>query len=195
MFINRRLKEINLKIVYYGPALSGKTTNLQYIHAHTNPRIRGELVSIKTHEDRTLFFDFLQIELGEVMGLKPKFQLYTVPGQVYYLASRKLVLQGADGVIFVADSQANRLDDNLKSLQDMKGHLIEMGYQVENFPLVTQFNKRDLPDIAPVSLLRSTLAANGRPCFESVAIEGEGVFDTLKAIIQRVVGKVQGEIR
>jgi len=194
MFINRRLKEINLKIVYYGPALSGKTTNLQYIHAHTNPNIRGELVSVKTHEDRTLFFDFLQLQLGQVMGLKPKFHLYTVPGQVYYVASRKLVLQGADGVIFVADSQVNRLNDNLESLQGMKGHLAEMGYKVDDFPLVIQFNKRDLLNVAPVSLLRSTLAANGRPCFESVAIEGEGVFDTLKAIIQRVVGKVQGKI-
>jgi len=194
MFINRGLKEINLKIVYYGPALSGKTTNLQYIHAHTNPNIRGELVSIKTHKDRTLFFDFLQLELGEVMGLKPKFHLYTVPGQVFYVASRKLVLQGADGVVFVADSQVNRLDDNIESLQDMKGYLAEMGCQPDDFPLVIQFNKRDLPNVAPVPLLRSTLAANGRPCFEAVAIEGEGVFDTLKVIIQRVVGKVQGEI-
>ena len=194
MFINRGLKEINLKIVYYGPALSGKTTNLQYIHAHTNPNIRGELVSIKTHKDRTLFFDFLQLELGEVMGLKPKFHLYTVPGQAFYVASRKLVLQGADGVVFVADSQVNRLDDNIESLQDMKGYLAEMGCQPDDFPLVIQFNKRDLPNVAPVPLLRSTLAANGRPCFEAVAIEGEGVFDTLKVIIQRVVGKVQGEI-
>jgi signal recognition particle receptor subunit beta len=194
MFINRGLKEINLKIVYYGPALSGKTTNLQYIHAHTNPRIRGELVSIKIQQDRTLFFDFLQLELGEVMGLKPKFHLYTVPGQVFYVASRKLVLQGADGVVFVADSQANRLDDNIESLQDMKGHLTEMGYKVDGFPLMIQFNKRDLPNIAPVSLLRSTLATNGQPCLEAVATEGEGVFDTLKVIIQQVVDKVQGEI-
>ena len=194
MFINRGLKEINLKIVYYGPALSGKTTNLQYVHAHTNPKIRGELVSIKTRENRTLFFDFLQLELGEVMGLKPKFHLYTVPGQVFYVASRKLVLQGADGVVFVADSQVNRLDDNIESLQDMKGYLAKMGCQADDFPLVIQFNKRDLPNAAPVSLLRSTLATNGWPCFEAVAIEGDGVFDTLKAIIQRVVSKVQEEI-
>jgi signal recognition particle receptor subunit beta len=194
MFINRRLKEINLKIVYYGPAMSGKTSNLQYIHTHTNPKIRGELVSVKTHEDRTLFFDFLQLELGEVMGLKPKFHLYTVPGQVFYVASRKLVLQGADGVVFVADSQVHRLDDNIESLQDLKGHLAEMDCQVHDFPLVIQFNKRDLPNAAPFSLLQSTLATNGRPCFEAVAIEGNGVFDTLKAIIQRVVGKVQKEI-
>ncbi len=194
MFINRRLKEINLKIVYYGPALSGKTTNLQYIYTHTNPKIRGELVSVKTHEDRTLFFDFLQLELGEVMGLKPKFHLYTVPGQVFYVASRKLVLQGADGVVFVADSQTSRLDDNIESLQDLKGHLAEMDYQVYDFPLVMQFNKRDVPDAAPLSLLQSSLAANGRPCFEAVAIEGNGVFDTLKAIIRRVVDKVQKEM-
>jgi signal recognition particle receptor subunit beta len=195
MFINHRLKEINLKVVYYGPALSGKTTNLQYIYAHTNPKIRGELVSVKTHEDRTLFFDFLQLELGEVMGLKPKFHLYTVPGQVYYAASRKLVLQGADGVVFVADSRVNRLDDNVESLRDMKGYLLEMGCQVDDFPLVIQFNKRDLPNIAPVSLLRNTLATNGRLCFEAVATEGDGVFDTLKAIIRQVVTKVQNEIR
>jgi signal recognition particle receptor subunit beta len=194
MFINRRLKEINIKIVYYGPALSGKTTNLQYIHAHINPRLRGELVSVKTREDRTLFFDFLQLEPGEVIGLKPKFQLYTVPGQVYYAGSRKLVLQGADGVVFVADSQLNRLNDNLESLLGMNGHLAEMGYKVDDFPLVMQFNKRDLPNVAPLSLLRNTLAANGRPCFEAVATEGDGVFDTLKAIIQRVVSKVQGQI-
>ena len=194
MFINRRLKEINIKIVYYGPALSGKTTNLQYIHAHINPGLRGELVSVKTHEDRTLFFDFLQLEPGEVIGLKPKFQLYTVPGQVYYAGSRKLVLQGADGVVFVADSQLNRLNDNLESLLGMNGHLAEMGYKVDDFPLVMQFNKRDLPNVAPLSLLRNTLAANGRPCFEAVATEGDGVFDTLKAIIQRVVSKVQGQI-
>jgi signal recognition particle receptor subunit beta len=194
VFINRRLKEINLKIVYYGPALSGKTTNLQYIHAHTNPRIRGDLVSVKTNEDRTLFFDFLQLELGEVMGLKPKFHLYTVPGQVYYAASRKLVLQGADGVVFVADSQLSRLNDNIESLRDMKSYLAEMGCQADDFPLVIQFNKRDLPNVAPISLLQSTLAVNGRTCFEAVATEGNGVFDTLKTIIQRVVGKVQKEI-
>jgi signal recognition particle receptor subunit beta len=194
MFINRRRKEINLKIVYYGPALSGKTTNLQYIHAHTNPRLRGKLVSVKTNEDRTLFFDFLQLEPEKVMGLKPKFQLYTVPGQVYYAFSRKLVLQGADGVVFVADSQLNRLNDNLESLLDMNGHLAEMCYKVDDFPLVIQFNKRDLPNVAPLSLLRSTLAANGRPCFEAVATEGDGVFDTLKAIIQRVVSKLQRQI-
>jgi signal recognition particle receptor subunit beta len=194
MFINWRLREINLKIVYYGPALSGKTTNLEYIHAHTNPKIRGELVSIKTRENRTLFFDFLQLELGEVMGLKPKFHLYTVPGQVFYVASRKLVLQGADGVVFVADSQVNRLDDNIESLQDMKGYLAKMGCQADDFPLVIQFNKRDLPNAMPFSLLQSALATNGQPCFEAIAIEGNGVFDTLKAIIQQVVGKVQKEI-
>ena len=124
MLINRGLKEINLKIVYYGPALSGKTTNLQYIHTHINPRIRGELVSIKTLEDRTLFFDFLQLELGEVMGLKPKFQLYTVPGQVFYVASRKLVLQGADGVVFVADSQLNRKNEN-RTIAEKPGRFSE----------------------------------------------------------------------
>jgi signal recognition particle receptor subunit beta len=164
---------------------------LQYIHAHTNPNIRGELVSVKTQEDRTLFFDFLQLELGRVMGLTPKFHIYTVPGQVYYVSSRKLVLQGADGVVFVADSQAGRLNDNVQSLRDMRGHLTQMGCRINDFPLVIQLNKRDLPNVIPVSLLRSTLAVNGQPCFEAVATEGEGVFDTLKAVIQRVVSQVQ----
>jgi len=195
VFINRRLRELNLKIVYYGPALSGKTTNLVYIYNHTRPELRGDLISLKTREDRTIFFDYLQLELGQIKGLKPKFNLYTVPGQVYYAASRKLVLQGADGVVFVADSQTYRMVDNVTSLQDMRGYLRELGIDPWSVPLVVQFNKRDLPDAAGVSTLRSLLRLNRSiPCLESVATEGAGVFDTLKTIINLVVSSVQKNI-
>lgn len=194
MFINWKLREINLKIVYYGPALSGKTTNLQYIHAKTNPRIRGELVSLKTRGDRTIYFDFLQVELGQIAGLKPRFNLYTVPGQVYYVGSRKLVLQGADGVVFVADSQRRCMGANAESVRDMEKNLRELGYNPHTMPLVLQCNKRDLPDIAPVPLLQQRLGFDGAPCFASVATEGNAVFDTLKAIINLVIKQVQQQI-
>ena len=191
MFINWRLRELHLKIVYYGPAVSGKTTNLQYIYDKTDPRIRSEMVSLKTRGDRTLYFDFLRLELGKVAGLKPRFNLYTVPGQVYYSSTRKLVLQGVDGVVFVADSQTHRLEENVESMQEMRENLRELGYDPSAVPLVLQCNKRDLPDIVPVSLLHQRLGLNGVPCFESVAIQGIGVFDTLKAIINLVVAKAQ----
>ncbi len=191
MFINWRLRELHLKIVYYGPAVSGKTTNLQYIYDKTDPRIRSEMVSLKTRGDRTLYFDFLRLELGKVAGLKPRFNLYTVPGQVYYSGTRKLVLQGVDGVVFVADSQTHRLEENVESMQEMRENLRELGYDPSAVPLVLQCNKRDLPDIVPVSLLHQQLGLNGVPCFESVAIQGIGVFDTLKAIINLVVAKAQ----
>lgn len=194
MFINWKLREINLKIVYYGPALSGKTTNLQYIHAKSNPNIRGELVSLKTRGDRTIYFDFLQLELGQIAGLKPRFNLYTVPGQVYYVGSRKLVLQGADGVVFVADSQWNRMKANIDMVRNMEQNLREMGYTKNSIPLVLQCNKRDLPAIAPVKLIRHQLGRNGAPCFESTATHGDGVFDTLKAIINLVVKQAQRHI-
>jgi len=195
VFINRRLRELNLKIVYYGPALSGKTTNLVYIFNHTRPELRGDLISLKTREDRTIFFDYLQLELGQIKGLKPKFNLYTVPGQVYYAASRKLVLQGADGVVFVADSQTYRMVDNLTSLQDMRVYLRELGIDPWSLPLVIQFNKRDMPDAAGVPTLRALLRLNNSmPCLESVATKGVGVFDTLKAIINAVVSNVQKSI-
>lgn len=191
MFINWKLREINLKIVYYGPALSGKTTNLEFIHARTNPALRGDLVSLKTREDRTIYFDFLQLELGQIRGLKPKFNLYTVPGQVYYVASRKLVLQGADGVVFVADSGASRLPENLDTLANLIQNLRELGQDPRSFPFILQFNKRDVPDALPVEHLRQALGRNGVPQFEAVAIRGVGVFDTLKAAINTVVTKVQ----
>lgn len=195
MFINRRLRELNLKIVYYGPALSGKTTNLIHIHNYTKPELRGDLISLKTREDRTIFFDYLQLELGQIKGLKPKFNLYTVPGQVYYAASRKLVLQGADGVVFVADSQTYRMVDNVTALQDMHDYLRELGMYRWSLPLVVQFNKRDLPDAAGLSTLRSLLRLDSSTlCIESVATEGIGVFDTLKTIINAVVSNVQKNI-
>ena len=194
MFINWKARELNLKIVYYGPALSGKTTNLEWIHKKTSPKMRGDLVSLKTREDRTIFFDFLQLELGRIRGLKPKFNLYTVPGQVVYAASRKLVLQGADGVVFVVDSQIQRLADNIQSYQAMKRHLAELGLSDGRTPFVVQFNKRDLPNVAPVSLLERYFVYNGTSAFESVAVRGVGVFETLKAAIKLVVSRVQQQL-
>jgi signal recognition particle receptor subunit beta len=194
MFINWKLREINLKIVYYGPALSGKTTNLQYIYAKTSPNIRGELVSLKTRGDRTLYFDFLQLELGQIAGLKPRFNLYTVPGQVYYVGSRKLVLQGADGVVFVADSQWDRLKANVETMHDMEENLRALGCNPRVMPLVLQCNKSDLPNIAPIPLIRQQIGRDGVPCFASAATQGGGVFDTLKAIINLVVAQTQRQL-
>ncbi|MCB0191103.1 MAG: GTPase domain-containing protein [Anaerolineae bacterium] len=193
MFINWQLRELNLKVVYYGPALSGKTTNLEQIHQHTNPKQRGELVSLKTREDRTLYFDFLQLELGKISGLTPKIHLYTVPGQSYYEASRKLVLRGADGVVFVADSNKNRVHDNVESWENMKAHLISLNIP-SDLPLIVQLNKRDLPNAIDVTELSQTLGVNGHPVFEAVAVQGKGVFNTLKAIINGVVRRVQREM-
>ena len=191
MFINQKLGELNLKVVYYGPALSGKTTNVEYIHANVDPSLRTELVSLKTQEDRTLFFDFLQLELGRVGGLKPKFNLYTVPGQVIYAASRRLVLEGADGVVFVADSQADRLRDNIDLLGTLAIYLAKMGQGLSDYPMVLQCNKQDLPGALPPEELRICLKQDSVPCLGSVATEGDGVFDTLKTIINLVVSKVR----
>ena len=193
MFINWQLRELNLKVVYYGPALSGKTTNLEQIHSHTNPKQRGELVSLKTREDRTLYFDFLQLELGKISGLSPKIHLYTVPGQSYYEASRKLVLRGTDGVVFVADSNRNRVNENLESWENMKAHLISLNIP-SDLPLIVQLNKRDLPNAMSIPELRQNLGLNGNPVFESIAVQGKGVFNTLKAIINGVVMRVQREM-
>jgi len=194
MFINWKLREINLKIVYYGPALSGKTTTLQQIHAKTNPNMRGDMVSLKTRGDRTIYFDFMQLELGEVSGLKPRFNVYTVPGQVYYVGTRKLVLRGADGVVFVADSQKHRLEANVNSGRDMVKNLKELGFEPKDMPMVLQCNKRDLPDIVPLPVLKKHMGMNGLPTFESVATKGVGVLDGLKAIINLVVAKAQQQI-
>jgi hypothetical protein len=194
MFINWKLREINLKIVYYGPALSGKTTTLEQIHVKTNPDMRGDMVSLKTRGDRTIYFDFMQLELGEISGLKPRFNVYTVPGQVYYVGTRKLVLQGADGVVFVADSQKHRLDANVESLRDMFKNLQTMGLEPESVPLVLQCNKRDLNNIVPVPEMRKRLGMNGVPTFKTVATEGKGIFDALKTIINLVISKAQKKI-
>lgn len=194
MFINWQLRELNLKIVYYGPALSGKTTNLEQIYTRVDPQRRGELISLKTYEDRTLYFDFLQLELGKISGLTPKIHLYTVPGQIYYEASRRLVLRGADGVVFVADSGADRLKYNLESWQNMKTHLAELNMPLATLPLVVQFNKRDLPNAMLTTSMQNLLHINGTTVFEAIALQGNGVFDTLKAIINKVVSKVQQEL-
>jgi signal recognition particle receptor subunit beta len=191
VFINWKLRELNLKVVYYGPAMAGKTTNLEYIHTRTNPKMRSGLVSLKTREDRTIFFDYMQLELGEIKGLKPRFSLYTVPGQTQYAASRKLVLQGADGVVFVADSGSDQVSDNLWSLASLERYLKEAGYDLGHFPMVLQCNKQDLPQAVAPEALQVRLGWQGVPCLGAVATQGAGVFDTLKAIIHQVVRQVQ----
>jgi signal recognition particle receptor subunit beta len=190
MFVNRKLGELNLKIVYYGPALGGKTTNLEYIYGSIDPRLRSELISLKTQEDRTLFFDFLQLELGPVKGLKPKFNLYTVPGQVIYAATRKLVLEGADGVIFVADSQRWRLDENVALLDSLAVHLGRSIRGLSDYPLVLQCNKQDLRDVFSPVELRGRLTRDHVPCLGSVATQGRGVFETLKTAINLVISRI-----
>lgn len=186
MLINQCRGEINFKIVYYGTAEGGKTTNLEYIYRQVNTTHRGDLVSIKTQGDRTLFFDFLYIELSEINGLRPKFNFYTVPGQTMYAASRRLVLRGVDGVVFVADSQENRLQENIHSLAELREYLRAEDHQLSEFPFILQCNKQDLPTATPPQVLSEQLGLNGRPCFGSIATEGESVFDTMKAIINRV---------
>lgn len=194
MFINPKRGEISIKIVYYGPAWSGKTTNLIQIHSRVNPKLCGDLVSLKTREDRTIFFDFLQLELGRIEGLKPRFNLYTVPGQVRYVASRKLVLQGADGVVFVADSQSALRRHNVLAMRNLQQNLLELGYDPDKFPMVVQFNKRDLPHAVPEALLRADLGRNGALCLSSIATEGVGVFDTLKAIVRLVLAETRKQV-
>ncbi len=186
-FINYSSREINCKIVYYGPGLCGKTTNLQYIYKKTNPEQKGKLISLATETERTLFFDFLPLALGDIKGFRVRFHLYTVPGQVFYAASRKLILKGVDGVVFVADSQIERMEANIESLEDLKINLSEQGYDLEKLPFVIQYNKRDLPNIVPVEELNRILNPNGVPYFEAVATQGIGVFETLKGIAKLVL--------
>jgi len=190
-FINYSSREINCKIVYYGPGLCGKTTNLQYIYNKTNPETKGKLISLSTETDRTLFFDFLPLSLGEIRGFKTRFHLYTVPGQVFYDASRKLILKGVDGVVFVADSQVERMEANIESLQNLKDNLSEQGYDFVKIPLVIQYNKRDLPTAVPVDQLHTELNPWGVPEFETVASRGEGIFDTLKAVAKLVLTELK----
>jgi signal recognition particle receptor subunit beta len=186
-FINYSSREINCKIVYYGPGLCGKTTNLQYIYNRTNPDAKGKMISLATETERTLFFDFLPLSLGEIRGFKTRFHLYTVPGQVFYDASRKLILKGVDGVIFVADSQIDRMEANLESMENLRYNLQEQGYELDNLPFVVQYNKRDLPNVAPVDELRELLNIAMAPDFEAISTTGQGVFDTLKAVAKLVL--------
>lgn len=186
-FINYVAREINCKIVYYGPGLGGKTTNLQYIYQITSPENKGKLISLATETERTLFFDFLPIDLGQIRGFRTRFHLYTVPGQVFYDSSRKLILKGVDGVVFVADSQEERLDANLESLSNLAQNLKEQGFDLAKIPYVLQLNKRDLPNAMPTDFLQQQLLVKGEPVFEAIAIQGIGVLDTLKAVARQVL--------
>lgn len=189
MFINRKRGEINLKIVYYGPALSGKTTNLKILHERTPRENRTDLMSVNTEGERTLFFDFLQLEMGKIMGMTPKFKLYTVPGQSYYKASRRLVLQGVDGIVFVADSAPRRLVANMISWRSLVEHLDSYNIPLASFPLVVQANKRDVENPLPLPFLVGRLGAKEKPLVESVALNGTGVTATLKSIVQTILVK------
>ncbi|MGH7537500.1 MAG: GTP-binding protein [Gemmatimonadales bacterium] len=190
--VNFTTREITCKIVYYGPGRSGKTTNLHYIYGRVPDSRRGRMVSLATQTDRTLFFDFLPIDLGQISGFTTRFQLYTVPGQVYYNATRRLVLQGADGVVFVADSQARQLDENLESLQNLQANLLEHGVDIRTMPLAMQYNKQDLPRelILQAAELDDALNFRGVPSFLADALHGDGVFETLKAITELVLRRL-----
>ncbi len=189
--INYSSREVNCKIVYYGPGLSGKTTNLQYVHAKVPKKTRGDLISLATDADRTLYFDFLPINIGAINGFATKFQLYTVPGQVFYNATRKLVLRGVDGVVFVGDSQRSKKEENIESLNNLKENLVEYGYDIMTLPIVLQYNKRDLPDVMSIAELQADLNWNNLPFFEASAVKGVGVFDTLKLITKLVLNKAK----
>jgi mutual gliding-motility protein MglA len=185
--INYSSREINCKIVYYGPGLCGKTTNLQHIYSRVPQETRGKMISLATEMDRTLFFDFLPLELGQIRGFRTRFHLYTVPGQVYYNASRKLILKGVDGLVFVADSQIDRFEANIESLMNMHDNLAELNLSIDKVPFVMQYNKRDLPRVVSIEDLERELNPRKAPCFESVAVRGVGVFDTLKSACKLVL--------
>ncbi len=191
-FVNYHTKEINCKIVYYGPGLGGKTTNIQWIYQKTSAGNKSDMVSLNTENERTLFFDFLPLDLGEIRGFKTRFHLYTVPGQVFYEASRKLILRGVDGLVFVADSQVERMEANLESLASLEQNLTAQGYEPGRVPTVMQWNKRDLPNIVPVSDLSQKLNPRRLPAFEASAFQGEGVFETLKTISKMVLLNIKG---
>ncbi len=186
-FINYSSREINCKIVFYGPGLCGKTTNLQYIYTKTNPEMKGKMISLATETERTLFFDFLPLALGQIRGFKTRFHLYTVPGQVFYDASRKLILKGVDGVVFVADSQVERMEANLESIDNLRINLGEQGYDLSRLPYIVQYNKRDLPNAAPLDEMRRLMNPHGVPDFEACATVGTGVFETLKSVAKGVL--------
>jgi signal recognition particle receptor subunit beta len=185
--INYSSREINCKIVYYGPGLCGKTTNLQHIYSRVPQETRGKMISLATEMDRTLFFDFLPLELGQIRGFRTRFHLYTVPGQVYYNASRKLILKGVDGIVFVADSQIDRFEANVESYMNMMDNLTEHDLTIEKIPFVMQYNKRDLPRVVPIDDLERELNPRKAPYFEAVALRGTGVFDTLKVACKLVL--------
>jgi hypothetical protein len=190
-FINYAAREINCKLVYYGPGLCGKTANLQFIYTKVAPTTRGKLISLATETERTLFFDFLPLELGTIRGFKTRFHLYTVPGQVFYDASRKLILKGADGLVFVADSQIERLEANIESLENLEANLAEQGQKLERMPFALQYNKRDLPNIVSIEELQATLNPRNVPWFEACAIKGTGVVETLKGVAKLVLSDLK----
>ncbi len=191
-FVNYHTKEINCKIVYYGPGLGGKTTNIQYVYQKTAANNKGQMVTLNTENERTLFFDFLPLDLGTIRGFKTRFHLYTVPGQVFYEASRKLILRGVDGIVFVADSQVDKMEENIKSLEGLAKNLTEQGQDIEKIPLVMQWNKRDLPNITSTENMEKKLNALDVPSFSASAINGEGVFETLKTISKLVLLNIKG---
>ncbi len=191
-FVNYVNKEVNCKIVYYGPGLGGKTTNIQFVYQKTSGDSKGNIISLNTENERTLFFDFLPLDLGEIRGFKTRFHLYTVPGQVFYEASRKLILRGVDGVVFVADSQVERMEANLESLKSLEKNLTDQGYDITKIPMVMQWNKRDLPNTTAVKDLHAALNKWNVPEFEAVAMKGNGVFDTLKMISKLVLMNLKG---
>ena len=194
MFIHRTLNEIHLKIVYYGPTLSGKTENLNYIYTHIDSSLKSDLLILESKEDTTIFFDYLQLEMGDIEGKQVKFNLYTVPGQVHYDITRKIVLNGVDGIVFVADSRKEMMDANMDTLLDLEKHLMDGGKSLEDFPWVLQFNKRDLSSAEPIEEMEKKLNLFGVPSFESVATRGEGVFPTLKAVIKQVITRAQSQL-
>ena len=191
-FVNYHTKEVNCKIVYYGPGLGGKTTNIQHVYQKTSANNKGQMVTLNTENERTLFFDFLPLDLGTIRGFKTRFHLYTVPGQVFYEASRKLILRGVDGIVFVADSQVEKMEANLESLEGLKKNLVEQGHDLKQIPIIMQWNKRDLPNIVSVEDLERKINDLDVPSFSSSAVSGEGVFETLKTISKLVLMNIKG---
>lgn len=191
-FINNTAKEIHCKIVYYGPSLGGKTTNLRWVYGKTADDQKSQMMTLNTDVERTLFFDFLPLDVGDIRGYKTSFHLYTVPGQVIYDASRKLILKGLDGIIFVADSQKERMEENIQSLQNLEKNLEQQGYDIRQIPLVFQYNKRDLPNIVDIDEMRSTLNKYNAPEFEATAAEGQGVFEALKTVSKSIITVLKG---
>lgn len=191
-FINYATKEINCKIVYYGPGLSGKTTNIQYIYEQTQPNQRGKLVTLSTENERTLFFDFLPLSIGEVRGYSTRFHIYTVPGQTFYDISRQFIIKGIDGLVFVADSQSERMEANIESYESLEKALDQQGYDINKVPLVLQYNKRDMPGVVSVRELEATFNPLKKPSFEAVANRGQGVVETLQTITQWIIRDIKG---